>query len=57
MPTHQTTESAMADYDEYDTHRDEEMREIYDEAMEYAANVHRADEDGWFYPDDDGESQ
>ena len=47
----------MADYDEYDTQHDEAMREVLEETMEYAANVHRAEEDGWFYPDDDGESQ
>ncbi len=46
----------MTAHDEYDTQHDEAMRELRNEAMEYAANVHRAEEDGWFYPDDDGES-
>lgn len=46
----------MSDYDEYDAQQDEMMREIRDEGMEYSANVHRAEEDGWFYPDDDGKS-
>ena len=47
----------MADYDEYDTQHDEAMREVLEENLEFAVNVHRADEDGWFYPDDDVESK
>lgn len=43
----------MSEYDEYDAQQEEVMYEIRDEAMEYAANVHRAEESGWFYPDDD----
>ena len=54
-PNH--TEHAMSDYDEYDAYQDEVMREIRDEAMEYAANVQRSEEDGWFYSDiDEGDA-
>lgn len=45
----------MKEHDEYDTLQDEVMQEIRDDAMEYADNVHRAEEDGWFYSDSDTE--
>ena len=54
MATSQRMEQAMNDYDEYDAYQAEVTREIREEANEYADNVHRAEEDGWFYPDEDG---
>jgi hypothetical protein len=45
----------MSEYDEYDAQQDEVMQEIRDEAHEYSTNVHRSDEEGWFYPDVDEE--
>ncbi|MDP2792909.1 MAG: hypothetical protein Q8O25_02320 [Sulfurisoma sp.] len=47
----------MSDYDEYDAYQDEVMREIREEAMDYATNVQRSEEGGWFYSDDDGECE
>jgi hypothetical protein len=48
-------ESAMSEYDEYDADQEAEMRDIREEGQEYSTNVHRSDEEGWFYPDDDEE--
>ncbi len=45
----------MSSYDEYDVQRDEVMQEIREEVLEYADNIHRAEEDGWFYSDFDPE--
>ncbi len=42
--------------DEYDAYQADVMREIFEEVNEYAENLQRSDEDGWFYPDDGGES-
>jgi hypothetical protein len=30
-------------------------REIIEECQEYGENMHRSDEEGWFYPDDESE--
>jgi hypothetical protein len=48
-------ESAMSEYDEYDADQEAEMRDIREEGQEYSTNVHRSDEEGWFYPDEDEE--
>ena len=44
---------------EYETNDDQELslvqREVMEECMEYADNVARSEEDGWFYADDEGE--
>ena len=47
----------MNSYDEYDPQQHEVMQDIRDEATEYGENVHRAEEDGWFYSDCDSECQ
>ncbi len=41
---------------QYDEHC-EELDEIAAEIREYQDNQQRSDEDGWYYADDDGESE
>lgn len=40
---------------EYDSYQEEVMQEILEEADEYAENLQRSEEEGWFYPDGDME--
>ena len=40
---------------EYDDN--ETLAEIADERREYQDNLTRSEEDGWFYPDDDGDGE
>jgi hypothetical protein len=42
-------------YDDYDAYQQEVMQEILEEGNEYASNCQRAEEHGWFYPDEDQE--
>lgn len=42
--------------DELDIYQAEIMQEILEETNEYAENYQRSDEDGWFYPDEEGEN-
>ena len=30
-------------------------QEIIEECQEYGENIHRSDEEGWFYPDEESE--
>jgi hypothetical protein len=46
----------MSSYDEYDAEQEEVMHDILEESEEYADNLQRSEDEGWFYPDeDDGE--
>ena len=45
---------------EYPEEMDEIARihsEIQEECQEYGENMQRSEDEGWFYPDDDGEQQ
>lgn len=43
----------MNQYDDYS----QELGEIADEIREYQDNQQRSDEEGWYYADEDGESE
>jgi hypothetical protein len=37
----------------YSAYEQEVMEEIYEEVQEYADNLERSEEEGWFYADED----
>jgi len=45
----------MNDESAYEDEMYQNRQEIWEEYQEYAENVQRSEDDGWFYPDEDPE--